>query len=103
MTCAPANTDTMHSVSHHKKSHKKSHKHKAMKKKMHPALMWMHKMVKKLRKEHPGKKFTWYAREAGRLYRKAHGKPEKSDKPTRPRRKIHHRRKHSTHKKSHKK
>ena len=39
--------------------------------------------MKELRKEHPGEKFTWYGREAGRLYRKAHGKASRPDKESR--------------------
>jgi hypothetical protein len=84
----------MHSVKHHSSKHRSSKHHSKKhhsskhrsKKKMPSALIWMHKKVKQLRLKYPNKKFTWYAREAGRLYRKAHGKAEKSDKPTRARR-----------------
>lgn len=53
------------------------------KRKLNPALVWMHKMVKQLRAEQPGHKITWYAREAGRLYRIKKGLPAKTHRPTR--------------------
>lgn len=57
--------------------------HSRPKRKLNPALVWMHKMVKQLRAEQPGHKITWYAREAGRLYRIEKGMPAKTYRATR--------------------
>ena len=66
-----------------RKSTRKSTRKSGSKRKANPALRWIVAKMKELRKEHPGEKFTWYGREAGRLYRKAHGKATKSARSTR--------------------
>lgn len=40
----------------------------------------MNNTVKRLRKEHPGKPFGWYGKEAGRLYREKKAAEDKQDK-----------------------